>query len=72
MEFSWIHWLFNTVDDSADESIVEVCGLQNASTYLDVLEDDFDWLITYEALRITNTDGLLEIEINNKDEDSGS
>ncbi|CAG8819597.1 29453_t:CDS:2, partial [Gigaspora margarita] len=74
-EFSWSHWLFDTVDDSRDKSTVEACDSQNAyflkvdkdtePLCLDILED------IYEASRITNTDGLLEIKTNNEDENSG-
>ncbi|RIB27530.1 hypothetical protein C2G38_2160395 [Gigaspora rosea] len=95
-EFSWIHWLFDTVDNSSDESTIEACGSQNGCemdnnfdqlntnirdldflkgdkdtepSHLDILKDNFDQLITHKALRITNTNGLLKIKTNNKDED---
>ncbi|RIB24726.1 hypothetical protein C2G38_2167804 [Gigaspora rosea] len=93
-EFSWIYWLFDTVNDSKNESTIEVCGLQNVylsfrgdlsfrrdflevdedmePLHLDVLENNFNQLITYEASRITDTNRLLEIETNNKNEDSRS
>ncbi|CAG8667194.1 30163_t:CDS:2 [Gigaspora margarita] len=81
-EFSWTHWLFDTIDNSRDESIVKVCDLSFHRDFLEVnedmeplhltiLEDDFDESIIYEASRITITNRLLEIETNNKDEDSG-